>query len=83
MAEYKNSKINGSIISKMSAFHQQQIIKNRNYLLHLIDIALYLGKQGIAFRGHDESSDSNNQGFLFIRVIGNIFLNIFLLIIFR
>ncbi|KAL4131423.1 hypothetical protein QTP88_008736 [Uroleucon formosanum] len=62
MAEYENSKINGSIISKMSSFHQQQIIKNRNYLLHLIDIALYLGKQGIAFRGHDKSSDSNNQG---------------------
>jgi len=30
MVEYKNSKINGSIISKMSSFHQQQIIKNRN-----------------------------------------------------
>ncbi|KAF0723115.1 zinc finger MYM-type protein 1-like [Aphis craccivora] len=60
--EYKCSKKNGSVLSQLSSQHQQQITKNRNYLTHLIDIALYLAKQGISFRGHDEKYDSNNQG---------------------
>lgn len=60
--EYKCSKKNGSVLSQLSSQHQQQITKNRNYLTHLIDIALYLTKQGISFRGHDEKYDSNNQG---------------------
>lgn len=50
------------MLSQLSSQHQQQIMKNRNYLTHLIDIALYLAKQGISFRGHDEKYDSNNQG---------------------
>jgi len=60
--EYKFSKKNGSVLSQLSSQHQQQITKNRNYLTHLIDIALYLAKQGISFKGHDEKYDSNNQG---------------------
>lgn len=40
----------------MSYFYQQQITKIQNYLLYLIDIALYLVKQGIAFRGHYQST---------------------------
>lgn len=63
MNDYKSSKQNGTIMSQISTLHKEQIIKNRTYMVHLIDIALFLGKQGIAFRGHDEKNDSNNQGF--------------------
>ena len=55
-------KKNGSVLSQLSFQHQQQIKRNLNYLTHLIDIALYLVKQGISFRGHDEKYDSNNRG---------------------
>ncbi|XP_029341125.1 zinc finger MYM-type protein 1-like [Acyrthosiphon pisum] len=51
-----------AMLSQLCSQHQQQIKRNRNYLTHLIDIALYLAKQGISFRGHDEKYDSNNQG---------------------
>ncbi|KAL4083626.1 hypothetical protein QTP88_028942, partial [Uroleucon formosanum] len=32
------------------------------YVSHFIDIVLYLSKQGIAFRGHEETSKSINKG---------------------
>ncbi|KAL4107233.1 hypothetical protein QTP88_017616 [Uroleucon formosanum] len=35
---------------------------NRLFMEHLIDLVLVLGKQELAFRGHDESSDSLNKG---------------------
>ncbi|KAL4085456.1 hypothetical protein QTP88_027314 [Uroleucon formosanum] len=35
---------------------------NRLFIEHLIDLVLFLGKQELAFRGHDESSDSLNKG---------------------
>lgn len=35
---------------------------NRLFLRTVIDAVLYLGKQELAFRGHDESSDSLNRG---------------------
>lgn len=35
---------------------------NRLFMEHLIDIVLFLGKQELAFRGHNESSNSLNKG---------------------
>lgn len=46
----------------MASAHQQQIMKNKNYIKHLIDIVLYLGRQGLAFRAHNEEKTSMNQG---------------------
>jgi len=31
-------------------------------MAQIIEIVLYLGKQGVAFRGHSEKCDSINQG---------------------
>jgi len=42
--------------------NREQISRNREYLKILIDIALYLSRQGLAFRGHDEKELSTNQG---------------------
>lgn len=35
---------------------------NREILTRLIDLTLYLARQGQAFRGHDESESGNNRG---------------------
>ena len=42
--------------------HNKEVDENRKYLNHLIDAVLYLGKQGLALRGHDESAESLNKG---------------------
>jgi len=35
--------------------------KNRKYIKSPIEITLFLGDQGLAFRGHDESKLSSNK----------------------
>jgi len=37
-------------------------LKNREFMNRIIDIVICLGKSGRPFRGHDEKSDSCNQG---------------------
>jgi len=63
---YKNSVKNGDVISKMSTALQKEIQTNRMYINCLIDIVLYLGRQGIAFRGHREDETSVNKGTYYI-----------------
>jgi hypothetical protein len=36
--------------------------KNREYLLKVIETVVYLGKQGLPFKGHREDAMSNNRG---------------------
>lgn len=62
MVAYKTSKQSGSIMAKLSNAHHNQIAENRAYMAQLIEIVLYLGKQGVALRGHSEKCDSLNQG---------------------
>lgn len=62
LASYNSSLKSGSVLSNLSSGHQEQIKRNRTYILHLIDIVLYLGKQGSAFRGHLEDSEALNCG---------------------
>lgn len=38
-----------------------QSIANRNNLIKLLDLIKYISTQGLAFRGHNEQEDSNNQ----------------------
>lgn len=51
-----------SVMSKLSQQHEVMVSENRQYTRKIIDILLYLSRQGLAFRGHDESSDSHNRG---------------------
>ncbi|KAI4832478.1 hypothetical protein KUCAC02_015445 [Chaenocephalus aceratus] len=44
------------------AIKEQEIQRNKEILTRLIDITLYLARQGKAFRGDDESASSSNQG---------------------
>lgn len=62
MIAFKSSKQTGSVISKITSSHKDQIIQNRKYMLNIINIVLYLAKQGVALRGHSENTDSENQG---------------------
>ena len=42
--------------------HNNKVRQNREILKRLIDVVTFLGKQELAFRGHDESKDSENKG---------------------
>ncbi|KAL4120900.1 hypothetical protein QTP88_013509 [Uroleucon formosanum] len=42
--------------------YNENVRLNRLFMEHLIDLVLFLGKQELAFRGHDENSDSLNEG---------------------
>ncbi|KAL4154561.1 hypothetical protein QTP88_000418 [Uroleucon formosanum] len=42
--------------------YNENVRLNRLFMEHLIDLVLFLGKQKLAFRGHDENSDSLNKG---------------------
>ena len=42
--------------------HNAKVDRNRNIFQRLIDVVCFLGKQELAFRGHDESVSSLNRG---------------------
>ena len=42
--------------------HNKAVEENRQYLKQLTNAVLYLGRQELPFRGHDEGSDSLNRG---------------------
>ena len=42
--------------------HNETVRKNRRIISHFIKVACFLGKQELAFRGHDESPGSLNRG---------------------
>ena len=42
--------------------YNEEVKQNREMLKNIVNAVLYLGRQEMAFRGHDESSTSLNQG---------------------
>ena len=42
--------------------HNEDVRQNREMLKTITNAVLYLGKQDMPFRGHDESSESLNKG---------------------
>lgn len=59
---FKSTKNTGSVYNQIDSSHKKQVMENRNYIKQLIEIILYLSRQGISFRGHREDKDSMNQG---------------------
>lgn len=51
-----------SVANLLEHSRLQEIKENREHVYFLLKTTLYLGKQGISFRGHDESTDSSNKG---------------------
>ena len=39
-----------------------QIAENRTHIIIMLEAVSFLGRQGLAYRGHDESQSSSNQG---------------------
>jgi hypothetical protein len=60
MMAYKSSEKAGSVITQLSSFHKEEVSRNCKYMSSLIEIILYIAKQGIAVRGHNEGTDSIN-----------------------
>lgn len=71
---HKKSKITGSVHTLLTIANREDIIKNRNYIKCIIDIILYLSRQGIAFRGHLEDKNSLNKGIIKCYIFISAFL---------
>ncbi|XP_069502501.1 zinc finger MYM-type protein 1-like [Ambystoma mexicanum] len=59
---YKEALVHGNVVHHMQTGSELQMKERRDYLLHIVAVIKLLGKQGISFRGHDESEDSENKG---------------------
>ncbi|XP_073466822.1 zinc finger MYM-type protein 1-like [Aquarana catesbeiana] len=59
---YKDSILRGNVLEKIQTGREVQIQERRDYLKRLVAVATFLSKQGISFRGHDESENSQNRG---------------------
>ncbi|OCT92858.1 hypothetical protein XELAEV_18015924mg [Xenopus laevis] len=59
---YKQSQERGSIMAALSESHKASVKEKREYVGKIIDLLIYLAKQGIALRGHDEREVSTNRG---------------------
>lgn len=59
---HESSKSAGTVISQLSNSHCKQVKENQEYFSQLIDILLFLSRQGIPLRGHFEDKNSSNQG---------------------
>lgn len=70
MVDYKIFSKNPNIIAdtikeSLSLYfskYNENVRLNRRVMAIFIDIVVYLGRQELAFRGHDESSTSTNKG---------------------
>ncbi|KAK2703123.1 hypothetical protein QYM36_018357 [Artemia franciscana] len=51
-----------SVASCLSKEREKEILENRQYVKALLKTTALLGRQGLAFRGHDEEESSANQG---------------------
>ena len=51
-----------SCASLINSQHKKTFLENRSYLTSIIETIIWLAKQGLAFRGHNESESSNNKG---------------------
>ncbi|XP_068440759.1 zinc finger MYM-type protein 1-like [Clinocottus analis] len=56
-----DSEINKQVCREIE-LHNEKVKKNRQILKRLIDCVIFLGKQEISFRGHDEHRKSTNKG---------------------
>lgn len=59
---HNDTKKTGTVFTQISSQHKLLVERNRMYIRTLCEVTLFLCRQGLAFRGHDESIDSLNQG---------------------
>ncbi len=59
---YKASTSQGRVVQQLEAANVEEIRQRREYVRRIVAVTCMLGKQGIPFRGHNESEDSDNEG---------------------
>ena len=52
----------GSVVSQLSTQHRISVKENRDYAKKVTDLIVFLGRQSLALRGHNEDRNSNNRG---------------------
>jgi len=62
----KESEISGTRYTQMQLGQKAIVDANRDYIKSLIEVTLFLGRQGISFRGHKEDKEALNKGISFI-----------------
>ena len=60
--EFQKTKKTGTIEMHFSSCFRDEVAKNREYMSTLFDITLCIARQGMSYRGHDESKTSTNKG---------------------
>jgi hypothetical protein len=58
----KEANKSGTVIEKVNQKYSEEVQENRLYLEALCESLIFCGRQSIALRGHDESTDSKNRG---------------------
>uniref|UniRef100_A0A8C8R7F8 Uncharacterized protein n=1 Tax=Pelusios castaneus TaxID=367368 RepID=A0A8C8R7F8_9SAUR len=62
MQKFWDSKVHGDVVQQLNAANENEIRERREYLSRIVGVTTFLGKQGISFRGHDETEESQNRG---------------------
>ncbi|KAL4126626.1 hypothetical protein QTP88_010838 [Uroleucon formosanum] len=58
----KEANKSSTVIEKVNQKYSEEVQENRLYLEALCESLIFCGRQSIALRGHDESTDSKNRG---------------------
>ncbi|KAL4085218.1 hypothetical protein QTP88_027077 [Uroleucon formosanum] len=58
----KEANKSGTVIEKVNQKYSEEVQENRLYLEALCESLIFCGRQSIALRGHNESTDSKNRG---------------------
>lgn len=53
---------NDSVANLVNVQRKTEVIENRKHIIFLLKATLFLCKQGLAFRGHNETLESTNRG---------------------
>lgn len=58
---FRATQVHGDITEQLQAAHMSDILDRREHLTRIASVTAFLEKQGIAFRGHNETPDSDNK----------------------
>ena len=50
-----------SCAALLNSQHAKEVTANRNYLRHIIQVILFLSRQGLAFRGNNEKKETSKN----------------------
>ena len=58
---FKATQVHGDISEQLKAASVSEIVDRKDYLRGIVAVTAFLGKQGIAFQGHNEAPDSDSK----------------------